>query len=237
MKIRFISEGSVPGDVLARNQLLLKDYPPPPRATTEKLAVVGGGHSAADHLESLRDFADIWAINNAWDWCRANGLDATLFTVDPLQFDPADKAILGNTCDPRLAEVCEEVCVFDLDAYAHGSTSATAAPHLAIELGYRQVHFYGCEGSFRETTHTFKDIGGNRLLVRANGGEYLTSSQMLMQGVTLAEMIRLAPHVFVEHCGGLLRALIADLDYDVLAGSKDIHEATMRARNGDQDNQ
>lgn len=228
MKIRFEPISSVPEETLARNKQLLTRYPEPARANTTRLAVVGGGPSAEDHLDEIEQFVDVWAINGAWKWCQTMGVKATLFTIDPVFTEPADKAILADICDPVLAGNCTEVSVVKLDGIARGSTSATAVPHIAINLGYREVHFFGCEGSFGERTHTFKDIGGSRLLVEVGGMEFLTNPQMLMQCEVLAEMIRMAPHVFISHCGGLLEAMVADPDYDCLAGSQAIHDA-MRA--------
>lgn len=232
MQIRFIPKSVVPEATLAQHKRLMADYPGPPMASTEKLAVVGGGPSATNHIEALRAFdGDVWAINGAYHWCLDAGVEATLFTIDPVYMGGASKAILADICDPRLADMCDEVFVQPLDGVARGSTSATAAPHIAVLLGYREIHFFGCEGSFGETTHTFKNIDGSRLLIRSNGKDWLTNPQMLMQCEVLSEMIRMAPHVFIERSGGLLRAMINDPDYDAIAGSREIHEAMS---NGDQ---
>jgi hypothetical protein len=47
----------------------------------------------------------------------------------------------------------------------------------------------------------------------------------LAQAELLAELIRSAPGVFCDRSGGLLSALVADPEYDIVAASKDIHEA------------
>ena len=153
-----------------------------------------------------------------------------MFTIDPAYEGSAKVAIFANVCRPETVASCDTAFVYSVDGMVRGTTSATAIPHLAVTLGYRSVTFYGCEGSFEGRTHTFKDIGGNRLWVEANGQEFVTNAQMLMQSEVLAEMICLAPHVYCSRSGGLLDALIADPDYDVTAANRQLYETIMGAQ-------
>lgn len=225
MRIRFEGVSIVPRDELERRKPILQQYPPPPMATCDQLAVVGGGPSALQHINEIASFEAVWAINGTWRWCEENGIDAALFTIDPLFIDAAPIGIYADICDPPTVAASEFAHVFKVDGLARGTTSATACPHLAIQLGYRHVTFFGCEGSFAGQTHTFKNIGGARLWIMANGREWETNPQMFMQCEVLAEIIRMAPNVFCEKSGGLLGAMIADPDIDMVAGTAGIHKA------------
>lgn len=76
------------------------------------LAIVGGGPSAADALQELREWpGHIWGINQGASWLIKEGTKAPVwfFTVDPddvfLQWiDGVERAILGASCHPKLFE-------------------------------------------------------------------------------------------------------------------------------------
>ena len=190
------------------------------------LAVVGGGHSLLEHVETLRQWkGDIWACGSPYPWLKERGIDSTFFCIDPLEETidlarGAKHAILSTTNHPGVFEVVESVEVFDLLRGTHGPTTATAAPWWSLHMGYRDVTFFGCDSSFQEQTHVYKHEDWEcHMIVRCDGYEYRTKPQLLMQAEYLATMIRLAPRVFKERSGGLLRAMVADLNYDVLAGN------------------
>lgn len=229
MKIKFVGIDCVPVEEQARRKPILRQYPRPPRSKVEALAVVGGGPSAAEHIDAIRGFDAVWAINGAVNWCYGHGIDATLFTIDPLYEQSAERAYLADICKPELAELCGRAYVFPLEKMVRGTTTATTAPHLAVTLGHKQVHFFGCEGSFGETTHTFKDLPGNRLWLTCNGQEWVTNPQMLMQCEILAAILRQFPTVYFDRSGGLLGAMIADPEYDITAASQAIHDAVKEA--------
>ena len=236
VKIRFRGVCAVSNDELERRKPLLKQYPSPPKATDDRLCVVGGGPSAGHLIDEIRSYRQIWAINGTYDWCMANGINATLFTIDPIYRGKAKVGIFADVCLPETIAACGRAFVYPHDGFARGTTSATAVPHLAITLGYRRLTFYGCEGSFEGRTHTFKDIAGDRLWIEANGQEFVTNPQMLLQSEVLAEVIRLAPHVFSNRSGGLLDALVADSDYDVTAANRKLYDTIMGVQD-DQDSQ
>lgn len=196
-----------------------------------RLAIVGGGPSIDDRLDELAAWdGDIWAINGAFQWCRRNGIDAAFFTVDPLpetarHVGDAYRAVVSMQCNPLLFDALQWTDVEAFEPMASGATTATAAPIIAAEKGYRSVTFFGCESSFGDTTHAY----GNRDLrslmrVRCNGREFLTTPDMMMQAEFLGGLIREAP-MFAECSGGLLSAFIADPEIDVIAATPRVHEA------------
>lgn len=216
-------------DELERRKPILAKHPPPPKAACDHLAIVGGGPSANMSIDEIASFEAVWAINGTWRWCQENGIDASLFTIDPRYDDAAPIGIYADICNPETVAASEFAYVFRDGDHVRGTTSATACPHLAISLGYRRVTFFGCEGSFAGQTHTFKNIGGERLWVMANGREWETNPQMFMQCEMLAEVIRMAPHVFKEQSGGLLGAMIVDPEISMTAGTPGLHRALSEA--------
>jgi hypothetical protein len=232
VKINFTSTGCVPVADLERNEdyarhLVFPKWIP----TASRLAVVGGGPSIAGHIEELASWdGDIWAINGAFPWCLSRGIDAAFFSIDPLPQTAAygrgaSRAVLATWCHPNTFDALKGCEMNVVRPVSHGATSATAAPALAIEAGYCEVVFFGCESSFGESTHVYGNRGiGNLMQVSCNGQEFLTTPDMMMQAEFLGSLIRQAP-IFTERSGGLLSAFIASPDIDVIAATPDIHKA------------
>lgn len=238
MKISFQAVGHVSAAKLALNEAHATSlgYPRIGVAETPFLAVVGNGPSVKDRVKELQSWdGDIWAINGAFHWCREHGIYARFFTIDPLPSvakfcTGADRAILSMNCDPTvfaaLVGADVQAVRFGDDGVAHGSTTATAAPCLAVEMGYDSVTLFGCESSYVGTTHADRDDPQKSLLMVECGGEqFLTSPQMLMQAETLSEMVRGAPRFVFERSGGLLAAMVSNPEVDVIAASKAFHES------------
>lgn len=189
------------------------------------LAVVGGGHSAQDSLDTLRAWpGEIWAINGACRWLKYHDIDSILFSVDPEAClaelaQGCTRAILASHCAPEAFDALRGASVTIFHGYQWtpdiksplmgGSTSATRAPLPAILSGHHEVHYFGCEGSFRDTTHTFKDESdyGRQLIIRAGGKDYRTTMQFMSQTENLSDLIRNVP-MFKDRSGGLLAAMI-----------------------------
>jgi hypothetical protein len=200
-----------------------------------RLAVVGGGCSTLEHLQELREWTGaIWAINGTCQWLKSQGIESTLFSVDPdsCLADLAvgcSRAILGSHCHPSVFEVLKDadVTIFHSEMVKDavcpmigGSTSATRVPKAALMLGFREIHYFGCESSYEGATHTFKDEGANdkQLIIRAGGNEYRTTLQFMVQAENLAKLIRELPHLFKDRSGGLLRAMVDHWDtWEVVA--------------------
>lgn len=198
------------------------------------LAVVGGGPSVANHLEELRDWTGkIWAINGTHAWLTSQGIESILFSVDPgEELAPlvvgAKRAILASHCDPSVFALLKdaEVLIFHSE-HVHGakapiiggSTSATRVPKVALMLGHREIHYFGCEGSYEGATHTYKDEQHeNQVIIRAGGKDYRTTLQLMVQSENLAKFVRDMPHLFKDRSGGLLAAMAEHWDtWEVVA--------------------
>jgi hypothetical protein len=204
-------------------------------AHNKRLAVVGGGPSLRTTLPELKAWeGDIWAINGAYGFLRTQGIEATLLSLDPhpivAKWAPgATKALLSTRCDPSVFAILKDadVRLIELNddgraGICAGSSTATAAFDLGTDLGYRSITFFGCEGSYPQgATHAYQDEARDmQFLVACNGGEYLTAADFYVQSVEMAQVIRLYPQHFHERSGGLLAALIAEPEHDIIKVSR-----------------
>lgn len=194
------------------------------------LAVVGGGPSVAGHLDELKAWpGDVWIACGAFPWAVSAGLEGTFFNADVQALAAeycagAKRALVSTHNDPAVFAALKgaHVEVFDLYTSAeesnHGATTVTAAPILAMEIGHPNVSFFGCDSSYVGQTHAYADIPyADWLKVRVGLEEYDSSAPLLAQAICLAEAMRAAPDKFICRSGGLLAALMADPEYDVIA--------------------
>lgn len=216
---------AVPGHDAGTSRLNIAASACFPRFKREKhahpVAVVGGGPLL--DLEAVRQWpGDIWAINYTADYLLDRGIECTFFTTDPFPFKTkAYKRLLASHCDPSV--FLGQVQVFDISdetpgGVLGGTTSATRAPLLAIQMGYPGVVFFGCESCFGKTSHIDRDCERTKaslLIVRADGRDWVTSPQMLLQAEELAWFIK-NTEVFREQSGGLLRAMLNDDSWEVV---------------------
>ena len=232
MKIRFHGVGIAPMEQLARNVEYCKSLglPEVGQSQRTRLAVVGGGPSVKEHIEELRDFdGDIWAASGCHRWLKGLGIDSWFFAIGPEKViaemcDGADKAVLASCVDPSVFDKMKgnPVRVLDLvhdgDMINHGPSTVTAGFVFPIYAGYREVTFYGCDSSYPrgESSHAYENCEHDfRLLIKANGEMFHTDALLFLQAEYMATMIRRVPSVYKEKSGGLLRAMIADMDYDI----------------------
>jgi hypothetical protein len=188
---------------------------------TRKLAVVGGGPLVRHDLEELRAWdGDVWGINFTAGWLNANGVKATLFTVDPVPFvTDAPDAILATVCSPSLFEHFEgrvrgfNLAITDPDCGLYnGAFSSTSAPAVSLKLGYVDVSFFGCEGSFENQDHIDRhEDRPDKLIVRAGGRDYITCPPYLIQCDELRKLF-VFDNVYHNRSGGLLSAMIENPD-------------------------
>ena len=197
-----------------------------------RLAVVGGGPSIVDHLDEIREFTDIWAINGACGFLRDHGIESTLLSLDPCDFlaprvAGAKKALLATRCHPDVFACLQgaDITVFDAvndteNGMWASCASVTVAFHLSMALGYRKTVFFGCEGSYSEKTHAYMDeaeLQDYRFVVECGGKQYLTAPDLYMLTTQMALFFRLAINdSFTERSGGLLRALIENEAHDIV---------------------
>lgn len=197
------------------------------------LAVVGGGPSIIEHLDEVREFADVWAINGACGFLREHGIESTLLSLDPVDFlaprvAGARKALLCSRCHPEVFRTLlgADITLFDaVNDLAEGGmwasvSTATVVFHLATTLGFRQTTFFGCEGSFAQKSHAYMDeaeLQEYRFVVDVNGEHFLTAPDLYMLTTQMAFFLRRSiNNAFTERSGGLLRALVAHEEHDIV---------------------
>ena len=225
MRVEFQATGSaVPPERLERNVAYSRALGLPHVRTLARgsraLNIIGRGPSVLGHIDRLRhDISDKWACGTAWPWCRDNGIGATFVCADPSPVFAgmaSGTAILADQCDPSVFGTLDAY-LFDPNEDAAGTTTACAAVTIAATIGYKEIRLYGCEGSFGERTHADEDQPQrNPMVVRCNCQEFLTNPQMIMQSECIAEAARAAPDFLIDRSGGLLGALIACPDWELI---------------------
>lgn len=205
------------------------------RTDKTRLAVVGGGPSINTQVETLQNWdGDIWAINGAWKWCKDRGIKATFFACDPHPIvtqwcEGVETAILEQSCDPEAFKSVADVYTFDAgpEGITSYASTASCAPHLAIRMNYRSVTFFGCESSYQfEASHAYmNEKREEQIIVRCDGGDYLTAPDLFIQVVGLSNYIREVPEFLSESSGGLLRAMVNDPNFHIVWISQSLFEA------------
>jgi len=228
--MNFVAVPSVEPEECERNAALALMRRLPHIERVGDVAVVGGGQSLADCLDDLRDWrGPIWAINQSFMWLKARGVAATFFTADPkdqpwLIPSPGDRALVTIFARPALLDRLSEahVTTYRLaeDEIHCGPTTATVAPYLAGWLGHRSVTFFGCESSFGvEGSHVYPvDLPADQIAVRCGDRMFSTKPEFLLQAQVLAELCREIPEFHHDRSGGLLGALMANPEHEVVTG-------------------
>ena len=237
----YVAADRVSANVEHAKTLGLRVLEDQPTSNAGPLAVVGGGPSVQEHLETLRAWPGaIWGINGTHQWLRSHGIESALFSVDPgdelaTLTDGATRAVLASHCDPQVFENLRGV---DVTIYHSehvegakkpmigGTTSATRAPMVALMMGHYPISFFGCEGSFNDKTHSFKHEDHPRqIIIRAGGKDYITTLQFMDQCENLAMLIRNMPDIAKDCSGGLLGAMIEHPEtWEVVAFSKALRD-------------
>jgi hypothetical protein len=238
MKLVVTSLAPVSDEEIRRNEANARSLGFPKHGTAEvqRVAIVGGGNSIKDKIEELRAFdGEVWAINGAFGWCRANGIAATFYSLDPSESIAVHcvgvkRAVLALSCHPRVFEAVKHASldVFDLNAMETGPTSASCVM-VPIEKGHRELHFYGCESGFEGGSHIYGSFADDSVMrVCCDGRSFLTTPDMMMQAEFLGGFIRTAPNLFKDCSGGLLAAVVNDPNIDVIAASRSLYEQVKR---------
>jgi len=237
-KINFVSLDPVSQETLAEHRDYSRGLGLPEigsRPVTDRLAIVGGSPSVVNHIEELQNFdGEVWAINEAHEWCQNNGIVATFYCIDPTDtfeyLSTTTKAVLADIVAPSvfddlIANDCD-IELVRLDEIMHGSAAASSGPQIALRRGHKHVTMFGCAQSFTTSTHLYKDVSRhNQLWVECGGTEYRTTSQNVMQAELLAELATAFPSFITVKGEGFLPALIKHGDYDVSHVSRHIHDA------------
>lgn len=238
-RISWTPKVAISDEGLASQLEASKGYPREQRGVhPHPVAVVGGALSVKEHLDELRGWpGEIWAINSMADWLQERGIDCWLFTVDSGYIElKAGRALLASCCHPEMFK--RDVRVFDMvehapDGITGGVTTATRAPALAIKLGYPGVVFFGCDSSFAGQSHVaYAEESPLQVIVRANGSDYITVPEYLLQADNLALLLRTFPDFFTNRGGGLLPAMVADDQWEVV-GVSDALRTALIEQNGE----
>lgn len=195
------------------------------------VAIVGAGPSLARAIDELENFTgDIWAINSAFPILHRHGIDAAFFTIDPNEgaakcARKARRRILIDCVHSLALTGKAKIELFPLAGLIQASTTATAAPDVALGAGHSNIVYYGCEGNFEwdGETHTGQSISRhNEMHVVCDGNIFQTNVQMFIQTLALSTIIRGEPKYFQERSGGLLRAMVNDPDYDIVRATPEV---------------
>lgn len=152
--------------------------------------VVGGGPSAADHLDEITCMrGDIFALNNAGIWLSQRGLTPDFIVIYDARPQMADmvaltepKYYVSSQCDPAVFETLRgEEMVFQMFHALNGDGSLEAIResdpgalilgdactvgiqtlNLLSALGYHKATLYGYDSSWRKgEKHAYKQPGG-----------------------------------------------------------------------------
>lgn len=237
-KLTIKAVASVNSDILARNRQLSPNLPPP--HGSGQLAIVGGGPSVLNHLETLRRWpGEIWAINGAFQFLRSHGIPATFYTICPNPGTPslselasgARRAVVAAHCEPELFATLKGAETFKIACDLPGPTSAVAATFVGLSAGFEQFTLFGCEGSYGESEYAYGHESHPYLMrIECCGEAYLTKPEFLLQAEQLAEVIIALPKMYREQSGGLLRALVESrMEYDVTHVSRSMMVANEAA--------
>lgn len=178
-----------------------------------KVAIVASGPSARDYVDLLKDWdGEIWGINGAFAWMIQREIRPTAFIgLDPeamlkdYLIDPPDATYyMAAQVHPEVFDHLEGKNVrlwFAADSQVKfpfgavpifgGSTCLGRAPNLAYHLGYREVHIFGCDSSYRGESHVYgaQDKQEGWFPVDMGGEVFMTSRQMFQQACDFAEQM------------------------------------------------
>jgi hypothetical protein len=144
-----------------------------PRLTSKpahdgKVAIIGGGPSLSDAITipQLQRFAaeggKLWALNGSYDWLREHDLVADAHMI--IDARPENVRFLRNSrdetryyiasqCHPAVFEALRWRAAVRLDLDVMGDCGTTVGTHAictAFVEGFREIHLFGFDSSYRE---------------------------------------------------------------------------------------
>jgi hypothetical protein len=246
-RIIFRSECNLEDHEIERNILKSNKYPRVrfgKLASRPPMALVGGGPSAKESLDILREWkGDVYGINDMAGYLSDNGVRCSLYAIDGTtnlyKIGPLVKdALLASRAHRNNYDQFEfdKIQVFDVveDApggICGGSSAACRAAHLFTKMGYSQVHYFGIDGCVKNANEThvshFQKVSQNyMLIVKAGGIDYLTNADWYIQTAFLSELIPAYANNLFNRSEGLLAAMIKYPDtWEVVAISHDTFDA------------
>jgi hypothetical protein len=215
--------------------------------------VVGSGPSLKENWQRLRDMdTDIIACNAACQFLLDKGIVPKYmfcFDADPLMLEfitphPDITYLMGSRCPPKAFELLEGCKVVLWHAHgdeniekllqkykkmepmvAGGSAAVTRAMTLAHALGYREIHLWGVDSSFKNgDTHIRKSTTEERKIhILLNGRTFLTAPWMCVQAndfKILAHQLTSLGVRLIIHGDGLIPHLAKAMGFEVDGESK-----------------
>lgn len=224
------------------------------------LCIVGGGPSLADDIEEIRGRwkggAVIWSLNNSFKYLRDNGIEAHAHVMldareKNVEFVLPSHAtrIYASTVHPEVFKAAElsggEILIWHpmiagilgklenkpAVLIGCGNSVGLKALGLAMVMGFRDVHLYGYDSSYRgDENHAYKQpLNDNERIIEAqvNGRKFKTAPWMAMQTdefkETCKDLCENHGMKFTIHGDGLL-PYVASLLYTPKAPSDEIVE-------------
>lgn len=207
-----------------------------------QLCIVGGGPSLADCIGEIQaraaNGAIIWALNNSIKYLREHGviahaqimLDAREKNVEFVPEDAQTALLYASTCHASVFSKAEksgsDIMIWHpsikgiLDVLGSrkavvigcGNSVGLKAMGLAMVMGFRDVHLYGYDSSYRgKENHAYKqplNDGESIKEVQVNGVKFLAAAWMALQAEefkeTAKDLVENHGMSFTIHGDGLL---------------------------------
>lgn len=204
------------------------------------VAICGSGPTIEENLEELRNFKGmIVAINAAHDYLIDHGIKPHMFVaVDPRVRivkgfrKPIDDCVymIASQCHPgifnhlngrrvviwhsqcnAIAEISKQVN--RKMGQVHGGTTASLrAIAILYLMGFRMIHLYGVDSSFRADLRNIDGVKPEKTVeAEVCGKRYLTDNQMMSQAMEMTQVLNLLPGIRVtSHGDSLMTATLQE---------------------------
>lgn len=216
----------------ARGLKRLKSLP----AREQAVVIVGGGPSLNDPItfvelnQRIAEGCAIWALNGTYRWLLDKGVTPDALVVldarpDNARFvrnvSPESTVYLASQCHPHVyaALLPSQIVRFDLEVMGDcGTTVGTHAIAVAFTEGFRTIHLYGFDSSYRDGEgHAYQqDLNAAERIVDAHVGAktFKAAPWMVRQAQDfegLAQVIVAAGGEIIVHGDGLLPEIAKQL--------------------------
>lgn len=213
---------------------------------TDHVAIVGGGPSMADKFGEIAwrkgIGQQVWALNGTAAYLRERGIIPDAHVI--VDARPENAAFLdgaasdtmhylASQCDPAVFKAAERITLWhahspgmvemltglqETSLVGGGSTVGLQALVIAYILGYRKIHLYGFDSSYREDAHHAypQDLNANEVTVNALVGDrtFKSTPWMVQQAeefMTTAAELERDGTIITVHGDGLLPYMANEL--------------------------
>jgi len=162
------------------NSACYEDWLQAQDAHTRPAIMLGGGDSINDHINDIKQLqkegADVFAMNGASNWAREHGIDVDYQVIldakeetSSLVDNGAKVRLLASQCNPKTLEKAEDFRLWHLEIgeieslfpeqrvkqggyvlVGGESTVGTCALCVAYTQGFRDLHIFGYDSSYRQ---------------------------------------------------------------------------------------